>query len=105
MSKYLEIQKAFEQTLNSKKKKIKLKLDLNASPREERYFILVSYEVSEEKAEIIFVIKDRNQNHTVVYSDIENFDYADNDERLKIWVDFKNSNNSQRFYLFNNECN
>jgi uncharacterized protein YceH (UPF0502 family) len=102
MEKFDEIKKAFEKTLNTVQKKVKLKLEFEASAREEKYFSLVSFEMSKENHEIHIVVRDENDIHSIVYSDIESLDYADIDERLKIWVYFKN-NDSQRFYLYYND--
>jgi len=64
---------------------------------------LVNYEVSEENREIKLIVSEEDQTEKIViYSDIESIDYADNDERLNIWVYF-NNNESVRFHLFYTE--
>ncbi|WP_240419681.1 hypothetical protein [Paenibacillus periandrae] len=105
MSKFKDVEEGFKQTLNTVNKKVKLKLDFNATARAEDFFTLHSFEVSEENSQIQFVVSDENQNYSVVYTDIESLDYADNNERLKIWVYFKNHGNNQRFYLYYKDSN
>lgn len=84
----------------TERKRVKLKLDFEATATIEEFFTLVGYEVSEENAVICLNLNDGETLHTVTYSDIESVDFADNDERLKIWVCFKSHNNTQRFYVY-----
>ncbi|WP_375104116.1 hypothetical protein ACDZ28_04505 [Paenibacillus sp. RS8] len=99
MSIYDEVKKAFEQTLKTNKKRVKLKLDFNASPSKEKYYTLINYEISERDQSIKVTISDNGEVHSVQYLNILSLDFADNDERLKIWID-SNDQDPQRLYLF-----
>lgn len=99
MSIYDGVKKAFEQTLLTDRKLVKLKLDFDATASQEKIYTLLRYELSENDRDIKIFVSNNGEEHNVHYSNITLLDYADNDERLKIWADLEGKP-TQRFYLF-----